>query len=103
MRSRLRRQRRHLYTAPRLKEALDEAIQSDVNHLVIDLSDTSFIDSTALGVLIAESRRLEPERGLLAIAGPNEQVRKVLQMTGLDHVFALYATREEALADSVAS
>ena len=87
-----------LYTAPRFREALFQAIDEGGPVVVVDLTGVSFIDSTALGVLVSGGRRLEQTAGTLAIGCPDERIRRILEITGLDTVFGVYATRAEALA-----
>ena len=85
-----------LYTAGRLREALDALDVASIERLVIDLSEVGFIDSTGLGVLVAAARRL-PIGAPFAVVCHAEKVREVLLMTGLDRIFAIYDTRDEAV------
>jgi len=87
-----------LYTAPRFKEALFQAIDEGGSLVVVDMSGVSFIDSTALGVLVSGGRRLEQASGALAIGCPDERIRRILEITGLDTVFGVYPSRGDALA-----
>ena len=52
-----------LFTAPELKQVLAESIESGRNYIVVDLTETTFLDSTALGVLIEARTRLPNRRG----------------------------------------
>ena len=87
-----------LFTAPRLQEALLEGIEHGARRVVVDLSAVTFIDSTALGVLIGVGKRLLRARGSLGIICPQGGVRRLLELTSLDSVFVIYATRKEALS-----
>ena len=87
-----------IYTAPRLHEALDAGIAAGVRNLVVDLSEVAFIESTALGVLVAATKRLQSGDGALAIVCPDEKMRRIFQITGLDQVFAMHTSRDEALS-----
>jgi len=86
-----------LSTAPRLKWMLLDSLQEGRNGLVVDLSRTTFMDSTALGVLVVVNRRLDPG-ARLAIACPQENVLKIFELSGMDGVFAIFPSVEEALA-----
>ena len=66
--------------------------------IVVDLTDTTFVDSTALGVLIGAVKRLRSRRGALAIVNTDDSIAKTFEITGLDQVFTIAATRDEALA-----
>jgi anti-sigma B factor antagonist len=86
-------------TAPELREPLDAAIDRGVRAVLIDLSDCSFIDSTGLSVLVhARSRLLDDGDGQLEICCPDPQVRRLLEITGVDRAFGVHQTRDEALA-----
>lgn len=86
-----------IYTAPRLKECLLGLLDEGVGRVAIDLSGVSFIDSTALGVLIGGVRRVNDSGGSMALVVTGRSVRRVLSITGLDRVFAIYDTREAAV------
>ncbi|MGH9028434.1 MAG: STAS domain-containing protein, partial [Acidimicrobiales bacterium] len=61
-----------------------------------DLSEVSFVDSTALGVLVTAVQQLRAEGGDLRLVVIDPHISKVLQITGLTDVFAIYATSAEA-------
>lgn len=87
-----------LYTAPELKQELLRAIEEGVNSVVVDMTDTSFIDSTTLGVLVSGLKRLRPKGGQLALVISDRNIRKVFDITGLDRVFPIYDAQHDALA-----
>jgi anti-sigma B factor antagonist len=86
-----------LASAPNLKWTLTDVVGSGARQIVVDLSPVTFIDSTALGVLVAVHRGLGPERRM-AIAGTEGDVRNIFELTGLDSTFDMFATLDEALA-----
>jgi anti-sigma B factor antagonist len=86
-----------LTTAPRLKWTLLDALQAGHSQLVLDLSRCSFMDSTALGVLVGVNRGLDAG-SRLAIACTRPNVLKIFELSGMDGAFALFATVDEALA-----
>jgi anti-sigma B factor antagonist len=91
-----------LYTAPEFKERLVELIESGKKQIVVDLSDATFIDSTTLGVLVGGVKRLRPGGGSLALVCTDQNITKIFEITGLDRVFPIHDSRDEALS-SVAS
>src|SRR4051794_17807172 len=72
-----------LASAPKLRETLIEVIDDGHVHLVIDLSEVVFLDSTGLGVLISLLHRLRSRDGSLALAGAKDRVYKVFHTTQL--------------------
>lgn len=86
-----------LVTAPRLKWMLIDALQAGHEELVVDLSLAAFMDSTALGVLVGVNRSLGAD-GRMAIACPRGNVLKIFEFSGLDGMFMIYPTVDEALA-----
>ncbi len=87
-----------LYTAPEFKERLVQVIEDGKKQLVVDLSKATFIDSTTLGVLVGGVKRLRPTGGSLTLVCTDPNISKIFEITGLDRVFPIYDTRDEALA-----
>ena len=87
-----------LYTAPEFKERLVQLIESGKKQIVVDLSKATFIDSTTLGVLVGGVKRLRPAGGSLALVCTDENITKIFEITGLDRVFPIHDSRDEALA-----
>ena len=86
-----------LYTAPEFKQQLLETIGQGAKEVVVDLSDTTFIDSTTLGVLVGGVKRLRPNGGRLSLVCSDRNITKIFEITGLDKVFPIHGSREEAL------
>lgn len=86
-----------LFTAPELKQVLAESIEAGRVRIIVDLTDTTFLDSTALGVLIGAVKRLRSRDGALAIVNIDENISKTFEITGLDQIFTIVTTREEAV------
>jgi anti-sigma B factor antagonist len=58
---------------------------------VVDLTDTTFLDSTALGVLIGAVKRLRSRDGRLTIVNVDDNIAKTFEITGLDQIFPISA------------
>jgi anti-sigma B factor antagonist len=87
-----------LYTAPQLKHELHALVDAGATALVVDLTNTTFIDSTTLGVLLSALRRIRPNGGDIALVCSDRNVRRIFDITMLDRVFTITETRDEALA-----
>jgi anti-sigma B factor antagonist len=92
-----------LYTAPEFKQQLLDVISEGGKDVVVDFSDTTFIDSTTLGVLVGGVKRLRAQDGRLSLVCSDRNITKIFEITGLDRVFTIYPTRDEALAKTGAS
>lgn len=86
-----------MVAAPTLRSAIDEAVESGHVRVVVDLGDTSFVDSSGLGALVAGLKRTRQAGGDLRIAAPQEQVKMVLGLTNLDRILQPFASVEEAV------
>jgi len=86
-----------LYTAPEFKQQLLEVIGAGATHVVVDLTKTTFIDSTTLGVLVGGVKRLRPAGGQLSLVCSDRNITKIFEITGLDKVFPIHETRTEAV------
>jgi anti-anti-sigma factor len=69
--------------------------------VLVDLSAVSFVDSTALGMLVQESKRLEGRGHALVLVTNDPRTRRVVEVTGLNRVLQTYATLQDALAELV--
>lgn len=87
-----------LSTAPRLKWMLLDALHEGRDRIILDLSRTGFMDSTALGVLVVVNRRLAAD-ARLAIVCNREAVLRIFELSGMDGAFAIFPTFEEAYAN----
>src|ERR671917_1004818 len=83
---------------PRLSTVLAMASASRGGRLVLDLSEVTFIDSTALGTILKAAAQLEDSRTSLAVVAPDGPVRRLLEMTNLTQRFRLFSTRDAALS-----
>jgi len=84
--------------APGLRQSVLGQIEGGSRHLIIDLSATDFIDSTAIGVLVGALKRVRESDGSLAVVCTNENVRSVFEIVGLDDVIPVLYSREEAVS-----
>ncbi len=88
-----------LYTAPEFKQQLLEVVGQGGKSVLVDLTNTTFIDSTTLGVLVGGVKRLRPNGGQLTLVCNDRNITKIFEITGLDKVFPIYETRAEAVAN----
>jgi anti-sigma B factor antagonist len=81
-----------LYTAPELERTLAAHLADGATQIVVDLSDATFVDSTALHVLLGAARRLDRGEGGLIVVVPDPKIRKVFEITGFDRRFSVVSS-----------
>ena len=86
-----------LHTASDLRSAISEAIDRGAVHLVVDLSEATFIDSMTLGVLLGAVKRLRPTGGAVSVVCTDPHIRRIFEITLLDRIFTLYPDRQAAV------
>lgn len=81
-----------------LKQKVLDAIEAGSRKFLIDFTKTGYIDSSGLGVLVSLSKKIRDEGGDLRLAGLNEDLKTLFELTKLDTLFAITDSAEEALA-----
>ena len=74
---------------PHTAQELEVALETDAAEFVVDLVDCEFIDSTALGVLVAARGRVRR----LALIAPGLEVKRTLEISGLDRIIPVFGSR----------
>lgn len=80
------RGRLNMVAARQLRETLAGFVDQGTNRIVVDLAETTFLDSSALGALVAGLKTARQAGGDLRIARPNESVMTVFRLTNMDKV-----------------
>lgn len=86
-----------MFTAPKLRERLVQAVDQGNYRIVVDLQGVSFMDSTGIGTLVGGLKRVKEHEGTLALVCTQRPVLRVLTITGLTNVFPIYDSLEQAL------
>ena len=90
-----------LSTAPELEGPLEQALAGGERSVLIDLTECEFIDSTGIALIVRAWQRIDAGDGdgrQLAICSANDQVHRVLEISGLDLSIPVHASRDEGLA-----
>ena len=80
-----------------LKDKVLEALEASESKFVLDFSSTGYIDSSGLGVLVSVSKKIRETGGDLRLAGLNEDLRMLFELTKLDTLFKICDTTDEAV------
>jgi anti-sigma B factor antagonist len=82
---------------PELQGAFDRVLKEGSTKIVVDMSGVSYMDSSALGVLVNSLKLLRREQGGLKLANLNGNVERIFKLTRLIHFFEAYPTTEQAV------
>lgn len=80
-----------------LKQKVLEHLENGDRKFVIDFSNTGYIDSSGLGVLVSLSKKIREQGGELRLSSLNEDLRTLFELTKLDTLFRIADTKEQAL------
>lgn len=83
-------------TAPQLRECLHRVIAGGESTVVLDLLDVTFLDSTALGVLVGARKRCREVGGDLQLVVADPRIVKIFEITGLTSVFSIVDSLHDA-------
>ena len=87
-----------LFTAPQLGSLLDRSIEQGATSVTVDLSEVTFLDAAALGVLVRAAQHFGSDSGTLRVICPDARLRRLFEITGLDEMLTICASGEGALA-----
>ncbi len=85
--------------APKLKERMSKLIETDVINFVIDFEELVHINSLAMGIFRGNLKTVKEIGGDIKLVKLNDHIKTIFEMVGLDEVFEIYETEEEALAN----
>ena len=80
------------------KEVLSRGTGGGAQRVIIDFAKVTFLDSTAIGVLVGGVKDMRASGGTLGIVCPEEDIRGIFETTRLNEILDIYLTRAEALA-----
>lgn len=88
-----------MYSSPALRERITELLDGEDQALVIDLSGTSFLDSTGLGALVAGLNHAKQVGAQMPVVCSSDRILKLFRITGLDGVFTIFSSVDAAVAE----
>jgi anti-sigma B factor antagonist len=86
-----------LYSSPSLKSTLMAMAEGDTSLVIVDLGAATFIDSAGIGVPVGALRRAKESGDELRVVCNQNNIAKILRLTGLDRVLPIFDTVEHAL------
>lgn len=85
-----------VYTCGVLREAVAKAVDEGRYCIAVDVQAVEFMDSSGLGVIVGAHKRLKGHDGSLALVSPNKQMRRILNLTGLDQILTVRRSVSDA-------
>jgi anti-sigma B factor antagonist len=89
-----------VYTAPQFREAVNAILNTGQKHLIIEMSQVSYMDSSGFGTLLSATKRLRPSGGAVTLVNVNRAIERILRITRLDTIFQTYDNVEAAVASA---
>ncbi|MBT3243843.1 MAG: STAS domain-containing protein [Bacteroidetes bacterium] len=86
-------------TAPQAESKIQDLLDNSCKKMVIDLSETEYMSSSGLRVLLSTAKKLWAKDGLLRICQPNKVVKDILDTSGFSVIMDVRDTEAEALKD----
>lgn len=77
------------YSAPGLEDQIGRLLAEQIDEVVLDLSQTGFLDSSGLRAILTAQRRLAENNGRMTLRAPSEAVSRLLEITGLTDHFTI--------------
>ena len=87
------------YGAPQLRERVIQLLAEGIRHVIADLREVDFLDSTGLGALVGSLKRVRVQEGSLKLVTSAGSIPQLFRLTGLVRVFALHPSVPEAMTD----
>lgn len=85
--------------AEEFKKRVDNYLDNhSARFLLVDLGGVTFIDSSGLGALLGRYKKVENLKGKMVIAGPRVQVKKILEVSGINRIIGIYQDKKSALS-----
>lgn len=88
-----------LETSPVFREKVESKLNQYemIKHLILDLKQVNFIDSSGLGAILGRFKRLSQQGGRVSAVNVSPQVRRIFELSGLLKIMKIYSDRQQAL------
>lgn len=91
-------QRLDTNTAPEAEKVITNAIENGSCNVVMNFSDTDYISSAGLRVILKSAKLLKPKQGIIVLCNANEQITEVLEISGFSGLVKIFNTLDEAMS-----
>jgi len=81
--------------AGHFRQEISSLMESNVDIVLIDFQDVTFMDSSGLGALVLALKTVRAAGGKLFICSVNDQIKMLFELTSMDRVFEIFPSRED--------
>ena len=87
------------HSAEYIRDKIDaQMMKSTTRNIVFDLSRVGFMDSSGIGVVVGRYKNISKLDGKAAIVTPNAQIRKILEISGIQRIIPIFGSVDEAIS-----
>ena len=86
-----------IYNCGEVKKLIDAYVNRKIKKIIVDMGKVTYIDSSTIGVLLSEFKRLKAQKGGLKLINLKGSPRSVLEMARLEDFFSIYDNEKEAI------
>lgn len=94
----VKEERLDAHNSGELKSQMLSLFEEGKNHIIIDLGEVRFVDSSGLGALVSGFKNASARNGNLKLCGLQPQVKSMFELTRLHRVFEIFSGVDDALA-----
>lgn len=88
-----------LLTAENFRNLVERDLNREqAQHLILDMEEVTFVDSSGLGVILGRYRRIREQGGKMALVKVKPHVKRVLELAGIMRIINVYEKTSQALA-----
>ena len=86
-----------IYSAPKFRSAVMHILDEDELHLIIDMQNVRYMDSSGFAILVTAIKRLSPNGGTMSLVGCTSTINRMLHVIHLDSIISLYQNMDDAM------
>lgn len=89
------------HTAANLRQSIDTILhdRKEVIHLILNLQELTFMDSSGIGVILGRYKEIDKKKGQLVICALNPMIYRIIEMAGMFKIISIATTEQEALSE----
>ena len=87
------------HSSTKIRDNLDLMLAGrGIRRVVLDFTDTEFMDRAGIGMVLAKYRRVKAFGGQVAVSGANDRILRIMKMSGIGQIISFYTTTHQAVS-----